>query len=90
MELVFFSWRRTAMMLALRVKLEEETDGKRGEKKKFLGLTSTKLLMEGTLVDDQISILWLRSGPRTKERKLVGRGAESGGTKESDVVRITL
>ena len=33
MELVFFSWRRTAIMLALRVKLEEETDGKREEKK---------------------------------------------------------
>ena len=38
-------------------------------------------------MDDQISILWPKSGPRTK---LVGRGAESGGTKESDVVRITL
>jgi hypothetical protein len=35
MELVFFSWRRTAIMLALRVKFEEETDGKREEKKIF-------------------------------------------------------
>ena len=34
--------------------------------------------------------VWPKSGPRTKERKLVGRGTESGGTKESDVVRITL
>ena len=41
-------------------------------------------------MDDRISILWPKSGPRMKERKLVGRGAESGGTKESDVVRITL
>ena len=52
--------------------------------------TLTKLLMEGTLVDDQISILWLRSGPRTKVPKLIGRRAGHGGTKESDVVRITL
>ena len=35
-------------------------------------------------------LLWLRSGPRTKEPKLVGRRAGHGGTKESDVVRITL
>ena len=35
MELVFFSWRRTAVMLALRVKLKEETDGKGEEKKKL-------------------------------------------------------
>ena len=41
-------------------------------------------------MDDQISILWLRSGPRTKEPKLVGRRVGNGGTKESDVVRITL
>ena len=42
MELVFFSWRRNAILLALRVKLKEETDEKREEKKKswkenFLG-----------------------------------------------------
>ena len=41
MELVFFSWRGNDIMLALRVKLEEETDGKREEKKisegNFLG-----------------------------------------------------
>ena len=41
-------------------------------------------------MDDQISILWPKPGPRTKERKLVGRGAGNGGTKESDVDRITL
>ena len=51
-------------MLALRVKLEEETDGKR-RKKKFLG---RKTFSEGNSVDDQISILWPKSGPRTKER----------------------
>ena len=34
--------------------------------------------------------LWLRSGPRTMAPKLVGRRAGHGGTKESDVVRITL
>ena len=61
----------------------------RGERN-FLGLTSTKLLMEGTLVDDQISILCLRSGPRTMAPKLVGQRAGHGGTIESDVVRITL
>ena len=33
MELVFFSWRGNDIMLALQVKLEEETDGKREEKK---------------------------------------------------------
>ena len=38
----------------------------------------------------RIVLLWLRSGPRTKEPKLVGRRAGDGGTKESDVVRITL
>ena len=42
MELVFFSWRRTAIMLALRVKLEEETDGKREEKKKSRKETLTE------------------------------------------------
>ena len=41
-------------------------------------------------MDDQLSILWLRSGPRTKVPKLVGRRTGQGGTKESDVVRITL
>ena len=34
--------------------------------------------------------LWPKSGPRTKERKLVGRRAEIGGTKEGDVGRIML
>ena len=43
MELVFFSWRRTAIMLALRVKLEEETNGKREEKKISRIETLTKL-----------------------------------------------
>ena len=52
--------------------------------------TLTKLWWKETLVDDQISILWPRSGPWTKEPKLVGRRAGNGGTKESDVVRITL
>ena len=33
MELVFFSWRRNAIVMVLWVKLEEETDGKREEKK---------------------------------------------------------
>ena len=37
-----------------------------------------------------IVCIWPRSGPRTKEPKLVGRRAGNGGTKESDVVRITL
>ena len=34
--------------------------------------------------------VWPRSGPRTKEPKLVGWRAGNGGTKESNVVRITL
>ena len=47
MELVFFSLRRTAMMLALRMKLEEETDGKREEKKKISEGNFDETLMEG-------------------------------------------
>ena len=47
MELVFFSWRRTAIMLALRVKLEEETDGKREENFFFSAGNFDETLMEG-------------------------------------------
>ena len=37
-----------------------------------------------------LPMVWTRSGPRTKEPKLDGRRVGNGGTKESDVVRITL
>ena len=49
-----------------------------------------KLSRKETSVDDRISILWPKSGPRTKERKLIGRRAEIRGTKEGDVGRIML
>ena len=50
----------------------------------------SKMHVFGKPENKTIGRVWLRSGPRTMAPKLVGRRAGHGGTKESDVVRITL